>query len=143
MRSQNATDPTAGRPHYVRTCVGGVGVWSLRLTHAGNGTPLHLQWWIYPDRGSRASRAVLDGEGECRRAAVSFAALGLDDAHQHRHVEYFKTRKYIVDSWKQSRYDDETRALAARIGLQVRDAGCEIDGDATVGQSVGWAPVPY
>ena len=46
--SHTTTDQPAGKSIYVRTGVGDVGVWSLRITHSGNGTLLRFPWWEYP-----------------------------------------------------------------------------------------------
>src|SRR4029450_11102516 len=40
------------------------------------------------------------------RMAV-FAALGLDDAHHHRYVEYLQSRTYICNIWRKSRDEGE------------------------------------
>ncbi len=143
--SHNTTDESEGRNVYVRTGVGDVAVWSLRTSHAGYGTLLRFPWWIDPhpsDDGKypkwwRPYKMATDD-----RMAL-FAALGLDDDHHARYVEYLKTRTYIVGMWRNSVYDDETLAKAADVGLRVRDVRREIEGDATVGQNQWWAPIPY
>jgi len=133
-----------GKNIYVRSRVGDIGVWSLRTHHSGNATLLRFPWWVQPD-------PALDGKypkwwrvakksGD--RMAV-FAALGLDDAHHDRYVQYLKTRRYICDMWRKSEYDDETLAEARKAGLTVRDLPREIAGDATVGQHEQWQPLPY
>src|SRR4051812_48978688 len=142
--SHNTVSLTEGKNIYVRTRVGDVAVWSLRTSHSGNGTLLSFPRWIHPDPALDGKypkwwrSAKPDGD----RIAV-FAALGLDDAHHDRYVEYLKTRTYIVDMWRRSPYDDETLAKADKIGLKVRDLPREIAGDDTVGQNVLWQPIPY
>jgi hypothetical protein len=76
------------------------------------------------------------------RVAV-FAALGLDDAHHDRHIEYLKTRTYIINAVRNSIYDDEALAEADKIGLKVRDLRREIEGDDSVGQNEKWMAIPY
>jgi hypothetical protein len=142
-RSHNATSLTAGRNVYVRTRVGDVAIWNMRITHAGNATLLKFPKWYSPEpgRGKRLPRwlkAKPDGD----RIAL-FAALGLDDAHHDRYVEYLKTRTYMVGIWRSSVYDEETLAAANAIGLHVRDVRHEIQGDDSVGQNVDYRPIPY
>jgi hypothetical protein len=142
--SHTTTDQTEGKNVYVRTGVGDVGVWSLRITHSGNGTLLRFPWWKFPAPGERRFPKwyrVADADGVDRMAL--FVALGLDDHHQDRYTTYLKTRAYMVSTWRQSAYDDEALARAAAVGLKVRNVPLEIDGDDSVGQNVGWAPLPY
>jgi hypothetical protein len=72
-----------------------------------------------------------------------FAALGLDDPHHDRYTAYLKTRKYMVNVWRRSRYDDETLLQAAAVGLKVRNLPSEVEGDSSIGQATEWAPLPY
>ncbi|MBB5868818.1 hypothetical protein F4553_002197 [Allocatelliglobosispora scoriae] len=141
--SHNTTDHSVGKNVYVRTRVGDVAVWSLRTTHSGNGVLLKFPRSVHPEpkqipKIPKWRIAKADGD----RLAV-FAAIGLNDAHHDRYVEYLKTRTYMVNSFRASKYDDETLALAAKVGLNVRDIGKEIEGDDTVGQNVDWKPIPY
>jgi hypothetical protein len=142
--SHTTTDVTAGRNLYVRTGVGDVGVWSLRITHSGNGTLLRFPWWRYPEPGVRKFpkwyREARADDGD--RMAL-FVALGLDDHHHDRYTTYLKTRAYMVKIWRQSAYDDEALARADAIGLKVRNLPLEINGDTSVGKNVDWAPLPY
>ena len=143
-RSHDTPSLTEGRNVYVRTRPGDLAVWSLRTTHSGNGTLLKFPRWVYPEPGHNIAKrfwwrpAQPDGD----RIAV-FAALGLDDAHHHRYVDYLKTRKYMVDIWRRSHYDEETLAVAKSNGLTVRNVPAEIEDDDTVGRNEGWQPIPY
>lgn len=142
-KSHNTTDHAYGKNVYVRTRVGDVAVWSLRTTHSGNGVLLKFPKSASPEPSEipkipRWRIAAADGD----RVAV-FAALGLDDAHHDRYVEYLKTRTYMVGSFRASRYDDGALAAAAKVGLRVRNLGKEIEGDPTVGKKANWEPLPY
>jgi hypothetical protein len=142
-KSHNTTDHTYGKNVYVRTRVGDVGVWSMRTTHSGNGVLYKFPKWVHPEpkdipKIPKWRIAKPDGD----RLAV-FAALGLDDAHHHRYVEYMKTRTYMVNSFRASQYDDETLALAEKAGFQVRQVAKEIEGDDSVGKNAAWEPIPY
>jgi hypothetical protein len=142
-KSHNTADHTVGENVYVRTRVGDVAVWSMRTTHSGNGVLLKFPRWVHPEPKEipnipKWRIAKADGD----RLAV-FAALGLNDAHHDRYVEYMKTRTYLVNSFRASHYDDETLDAAAKAGLNVRDVGKEIEGDDSVGKNAKWEPMPY
>lgn len=142
-KSHNTTDHAYGKNVYVRTRVGDVAVWSMRTTHSGNGVLLKFPRWVYPEPSQIPKipkRAIAAADGD--RVAV-FAALGLDDAHHDRYVEYLKTRTYMVNSFRASHYDDDALAAAERAGLKVRDVGKEIEGDDSVGRNEKWEPIPY
>jgi hypothetical protein len=142
-KSHNTADHTVGENVYVRTRVGDVAVWSMRTTHSGNGVLLKFPRWVYPepkDIPTIPKWRIAKADGD--RLAV-FAALGLNDAHHDRYVEYMKTRTYLVNSFRASHYDDETLDAAAKAGLNVRDVGKEIEGDDSVGKNAKWEPMPY
>lgn len=132
-----------GKNVYVRTRVGDVAVWSLRTTHSGNGMLLKFPRSTHPEPSEAKNIPkwrVAKPDGD--RVAV-FAALGLDDAHHDRYVQYFKTRTYLVNSLRASIYDDETLAEASKVGLKVRDVRHEIEGDESVGKNEKWEAIPY
>lgn len=143
-RSHNTPSLTEGKNIYVRTKPGDVAVWSLRTSHSGNGTLLRFPRWAQPDPAQDGTYKkwwrVADKDGD--RMAV-FAALGLDDAHHHRYVDYLKTRTYIVGMWGRSPYSPEALAEARRGGLTVRDVPREVEGRSDVGQHATWQPIPY
>lgn len=143
-KSHNTVSLKEGKNVYVKTRVGDVAVWSLRTSHSGNGSLLKFPWWVQPEPELKGKypkwwrEAKPDGD----RMAI-FAALGLDDAHHHRYVDYLKTRKYMCDIWRRSHYDDDVFKLAEKIGLTVRDLPREIENDPNVGKNEAWQPTPY
>jgi hypothetical protein len=142
-KSHNTTSLKEGENIYVRTRVGDVAVWSLRTTHSGNGMLLKFPRTRFPEPGTENKYPkwlVAKPDGD--RVAV-FAALGLDDAHHDRYIEYLKTRTYIINAIRNSIYDDEALAEADKIGLKVRDLRREIEGDDSVGQNEKWMAIPY
>ncbi|GAB2602620.1 hypothetical protein Aab01nite_62270 [Paractinoplanes abujensis] len=142
-KSHNTTDHNYGKNIYVRTRPGDLAVWSMRTTHSGNGALYKFPKWVFPepkDVPNLPKWRVAKADGD--RVAV-FAALGLDDAHHHRYVEYMKTRTYLINSFKASVYDEETRQEAKNAGLNIWDVAAEIEGDDTVGKNVAWEPIPY
>ena len=143
--SHNSPSLTEGKHLYIRNRPGDLAVWSLRTSHSGNGTLLKFPRWKSPEPPVKPEEfpwyyrpAKPDGD----RMAV-FAAIGLNDAHHDRYVEYLKTRTYICRIWGKSHYDDATIAEAEANGLKVRNVPKEIEGDDTVGQNEKWAAIPY
>jgi hypothetical protein len=143
--SHDMPQPGRGKNIYVRSKVGDIGVWSLRTAHSGNGTLIRFPWWVDdpdPRMDGKYPKWWRVAKQKGDRIAV-FAALGLDDAHHERYIQYLKTRKYMCDIWRQTKYDEETLARAAKIGLKVRNLPEEIAGDETVGKNADWQPLPY
>lgn len=142
-KSHNTTDHSYGKNVYVRTRPGDLAVWSMRTTHSGNGVLYKFPKWVHPepkDIPNIPKWRIAKADGD--RLAV-FAALGLDDAHHHRYVEYMKTRTYMVNSFRASHYDEQTRLEAKNAGLNIWDVAAEIEGDDTVGRNAAWEPIPY
>jgi hypothetical protein len=143
--SHNTVSLKEGKHLYIRNHVGDLAVWSLRTSHSGNGTLLTWPRWKSPEPPVKPEQfpwyyrpANADGD----RMAI-FAAIGLDDAHHHRYVDYLKTRTYICRIWSKSPYDETAIAEAEANGLEVRNVPKEIQGDDTVGQHEKWEPIPY
>jgi hypothetical protein len=143
QKSHNTVSLKQGKTIYLRTRVGDVGVWSLRTSHSGGGTLLRFPRWIYPEPGEEGKYPkFLHAKPHAERVSI-FAALGADDHHADRYVEYLKTRTYMVNAFRNSVYDDEVLKDAANVGLKVRDMRLEIEGDDTVGQNEKWSAIPY
>ncbi|MEO1057340.1 MAG: hypothetical protein AAFY28_10545 [Actinomycetota bacterium] len=142
--SHMTTDLSAGRCRYVRSGLGDLVVWSLRTTHSGNGMLLRMPWGVHPPpHRQRSIPGWAAAPSPAGGRMALFAALGLDDAHHRRYAEYLRTRTYMVDIWRNSRYDDEAKRAAADAGLEVWDMPLSIDGDPDAGAAVDWAPLPY
>jgi hypothetical protein len=142
-QSHNTPDLNVGKNVYVRTRVGDVAVWSLRTTHSGNGTLLKFPKSRAPlphEHADYPKWRIASKDGD--RIAL-FAALGLDDAHMSRYVEYLKTRKYMCDIWSRTRYDQAAHSAAEQAGLIVRNVPAEIVNDPNVGRHVDYVALPY
>ncbi|TDU83355.1 hypothetical protein EV138_5819 [Kribbella voronezhensis] len=142
-QSHNTPDLSVGKNVYVRTRPGDVAVWSLRTTHSGNATLLRFPKSYAPlphQHDKFPSWLVAPRDGD--RIAL-FAALGLDDAHMSRYVDYLKTRKYMCDIWRRSRYDESAVSAAEQAGLIVRNVPAEIENDANAGRNVDYVALPY
>jgi hypothetical protein len=141
--SHNIPSNTGGKTVYLRSGVGDVGVWSLRTSHSAGGVILKFPRWINPDP-ARVKWYPKRLHAPRHQDRISlFAALGADDHHAARYIEYLKTRTYMVNIFRASVYDDDTLREAEKVGLHVRDMRKEIEGDDTVGKNVTYAPIPY
>lgn len=143
--SHNVPDLTTGEVVHLRSRVGDIGVWSMRITHSAAGTL--LKW--APGRNRHPDPFELDGINpkhilprDKKRIAL-FSAIGADDEHHDRYVTYLSTRKYIIPRWSHSHYTQEQINGMKRLGVRVRDMRVEIEGNPDVGQNEKWAPIPY
>lgn len=154
-RSHNTTamegpPKVVGENVYMDTRMGDIVVWNMRATHSGCGFilkfPRRLQ--VEPDLGPRLPYSLdlvgrtslkLFGRGtslarlpnfliaqpERERYALLFT-FGVDDHHLERHLAYVKTRKYMVDLWKNSHYDDAVWEAVKEKNIIVKDVWSEI-----------------
>jgi hypothetical protein len=141
--SHDIPNLTAGENLYVKTRPGELAVWSMRITHSGNGMLLKDPAAPYPlptEHDKYAPEDVAEADGD--RIAV-FVHIGANDKHAQRYCDYTKTRTYLVDAWRKRPYDDETRRAVANVGLTLRDMPAEVLDDPTAGLNELWAPIPY
>jgi hypothetical protein len=141
--SHDIPNLTAGENVYVKVKPGDLAVWSMRITHSGNGMLLKDPAAPYPlptEHDKYAPEDVADADGD--RIAV-FVHIGANDKHAQRYCDYLKTRTYMVNAWRKRPYDDEPRQAAANVGLTLRDMPAEVMDDPTVGLNELWAPIPY
>ena len=141
--SHDIPNTTEGENLYVKTKPGDLAVWSMRITHSGNGILLKDPEARYPlptEHDKYAPEDVAGADGD--RIAV-FAHIGADDKHAKRYCDYTKTRKYLVDAWRKRPYDDEARQAAVAAGLSLRDMPAEVMDDPSAGLNELWAPIPY
>ena len=141
--SHDLCNTTEGEVQYAKTKPGDLAVWSMRITHSGNGMLLKDPEAPFPmpnehDRFKPDEVAEADGD----RIAL-FAHIGADDKHAKRYADYTKTRKYLVDAWRMRPYDDAARQPAKDAGLRLRDLPAEVMDDPTAGLNELWQPFPY
>jgi hypothetical protein len=143
-KSHNTVSLHEGKTVYLRTRVGDVGVWSMCTSHSGGGTLLRfpVRWFHPHPRLVRRIPAFLRAAPHATRVSL-FVALGADDEHHERYVQYAKTRTYLATSFRNSVYDEEALSSAEAAGLRVRDVRREIEGDDSVGKNAKWAAIPY
>lgn len=141
--SHDIPNLTDGETLYVKTQPGDLAVWSMRITHSGNGMLLKDPEAAYPDPSEQKDidpELVTPADGD--RIAV-FAHLGADDKHGRRYADYLKTRTYMVNAWRLRPYDEESRAAAKAAGLTLRDMPAEVMDDPRAGLDAQWQPYPY
>ncbi len=141
--SHDIANLTDGETLYVKTRPGDLAVWSMRITHSGNGMLLKDPDAPYPDPSEQPGidpEDVAPADGD--RIAV-FAHLGANDKHGRRYSDYLKTRTYMVERWRQRPYTDEDRRAAAAAGLTLRDMPEEVRDDKRAGLDAEWQPFPY
>ena len=142
--SHNKVNTTEGKVHQLRTRVGDLGVWNMRASHSAAATILRWPFNFVQPAPSDVKKypkwllAPKDG----KRMAL-FAALGADDEHLSRYVDYLKSRAYMIQIWKRSHWSEEAIAEAKAIGLQLRNGPAEIVGVEGLGQNVDYKPIPY
>ncbi len=132
-----------GETLYVKTRPGDLAIWSMRITHSGNGMLLKDPEAAYPEpdeHGRHKPEDVAPADGD--RIAV-FAHLGANDSHGKRYADYLKTRTYMVNAWRKLPYDDAIRQEAADAGFTLRDMPAEVMDDPKAGLDVQWQPFPY
>lgn len=141
--SHDIPNTTDGENLYVKTKPGDLAVWSMRITHSGNGMLLKDPEAAYPlpnEHEKHSPDEVAQADGD--RIAI-FVHIGANDSHANRYADYTKTRKYLVDAWRMRPYDDEALKAAADAGLHVRDLPAEVKDDPNAGLNELWQPFPY
>lgn len=132
-----------GPARYVKVKPGDLAVWSMRITHSGNGMLLRWPFRQVPlpdEHESIPKWKVAKADGD--RIAI-FAHLGANDAHAKRYGDYLRTRTYMVDAWRKTPYDAEALAAAEQAGLVVRDMPAEVMNDPNAGLLEKWEPFAY
>ena len=141
--SHDIPNTTDGENVYVKTRPGDLAVWSMRITHSGNGMLLRDPQAPYPlpsEQGRFSPEEVAPADGD--RIAV-FVHLGANDSHAQRYGDYLKTRTYIVDAWRKRPYEAADLEAARAVGLTVRDMPAEVMDDPEAGRNEAWKPFPY
>jgi hypothetical protein len=142
--SHNKVNTTEGKVRQLRTRVGDLGVWNMRASHSAAGTilrwPFNFVQPHYDEVKRYPARLLAPKDGQ--RIAL-FAAIGADDEHLERYIEYLKTRAYMIQIWKRSNWSAEAIAAAEAGGLRLRNVPAETMGVEGLGQNVDYKPIPY
>jgi hypothetical protein len=146
-----------GQNRYMNTRVGDVIVWNMRATHSGTGFllkfPRGLQ--LEPDYGPRLPYSLdfigrmsqrLRGRGASlakipnfliapqeRERCIIFFTMGADGLHLNRHLSYLKTRKFMIEIWRNSLYDNSVWEAVKDKNIVIREIWKENKHDAGLG----------
>lgn len=142
--SHNKVNTKEGRVRQLRTKVGDLGVWSMRTSHSAAGTILRSPFnFIHPHYDNvKKYPSWLIAPKDGQRIAL-FAALGADDDHLKRYIDYLKTRAYVINNWGHSVWPEDAIREAEAAGLRLRNAPAEIVGVEGLGQNVNYKPIPF
>jgi hypothetical protein len=126
------------RDRYLDTAMGDVGVWNMRLQHAGIG-----RFWrgfsrlgIAPNIQDTVPSFMQSPRWNRPRMGV-WVSYALDGPHVRRHVEYLYGRSERLESWQHSHYAPEDLARCAEVGLDVIDCPAELRRRMQAGVAVG------
>ena len=123
---------------YLNTAMGDVGVWSMRLQHAGVGRFLRGfgQRGISPALQKHLPAVLQSPRWDRDRAAI-WISYGLKDHHLQRHLDYLYGRRERLDMWKDSFYTADRLEECRKAGLEVIDAPAELRNRLSQGIEVG------
>jgi len=143
--SHNIPDFTTGEVVHLRSRIGDIGVWSMRITHSAAGTL--LKW--APGRNRHPDPFKLEGINpkhilpKAEERIAVFSAIGAEDEHADRYLEYLKTRTYAAQQMRGTYYTDEQIAGMQNLGVKVRQMRPEVEADPEAGKNKKWEPIPY
>jgi hypothetical protein len=146
-----------GQNRYMDSRLGDVIVWNMRTTHSGTGFLLKFPRWLQvePNGGPRPPYS-LDFVGRIsrkvrsrgtslaklpnfliapqeRNRCIIFFTMGADGPHLNRYLAYLKTRKFMIDIWRNSLYDSSVWDAAKNRNIVIRDIWKEIKHDVGLG----------
>jgi hypothetical protein len=123
---------------YVNTGVGDVGVWSMRIQHAGLGRCIR-----YSPRlalGPYLQRKLpefLQAPFPREERAGFWISYAHPDHHLERHCQYLLTRSERLDMWRHSHYTDDTLLQCQSAGLEVIDMPTRMRVALANGEKIG------
>jgi hypothetical protein len=123
---------------YLNNGLGDVGVWSMRIQHAGlgrcvRGVPGVALGPMLQRRLPQALQAPFTKE---ERAAL-WISYGAEDEHLARHCEYLLTRSERLEMWQHAHYEPATLTACAYAGLKVIDMPERLRAALAAGRPVG------
>ena len=141
--SHNLPPRNAGRSVYAASRVGDLVAWTLRTTHRGSVDFVRWPRILLARKLARLLPAAVKlprPEGD--RVAL-FCSYATDGPHLERLIDYLHHRTWALERWRESVYDDETRAAIERSGLTVRDLRAEALAQDPSQATFKHAPLPY
>lgn len=142
--SHDVCSDRVGRVVYMGTQPGDLVIWNQRTSHSGNGKILRFPLGLHLDpRWVDRLPASLFAPYPKEERVVLFATFARAGSHLDRAIELLATRKYMVESWKNSPYPPSRVQEAEAKGLSVREVWKEIQGRDDIGQNEHYVPLPY
>ncbi len=121
-------------------------IWNLRTTHGPMGKK--IKYFINRPVSKRMDKFIpnfLKSSFFGARILVT-ATFGAKSKHLDRHINYLKTRKYMVSKWIENNYSKKTKQLFRRKGIILYDQQNTIKKEYKEKKIVPidkWAPYPY
>jgi len=107
---------------YLNSDVGDVGVWSMRIQHAGLGRCVRGMPWIgLGPFWQRTLPEFMQAPFNVGERAAFWVSYAIDDDHLRRHCDYLVGRTERLTYWQNSYYSDDTLEACRRAGLKVID----------------------
>jgi len=123
---------------YLNTREGDVGVWSMRIQHAGLGRCLRgMPWFPLGPHWQKTLPEALQAPFGAEERAGFWVSYGLNDHHLQRHCDYLVRRTERLEMWRDAYYSAETRAACVRAGLTIIDMPARIRAMLEAGETVG------
>lgn len=123
---------------YLNTGIGDVGVWSMRIQHAGLGRCVRWMPWLPlgPYWQQILPEAVQAPFSKQERVGL-WMSYALDGDHLRRHCDYLLGRAERLTMWRDAYYAPETLEACARAGLKVIDMPARLRAQLAQGREVG------
>lgn len=126
------------KERYLNTSLGDVGVWSMRITHAGVGRCYKIlnSYGISPHVISKIPQFMVAPQQDIERAAlwISYGKAGI---HLDRHCEYLLGRSERKRMWENSFYSEETLQRCKENGLSIINMPERMRKEIAKGNNVG------
>jgi hypothetical protein len=123
---------------YLNTGPGDVGVWSMRIQHAGLGRCVRAMPWLPLGPHWQKTLPEFLQAPFGREERVGFwLSYALDDHHLDRHCTYLLGRSERLDMWRHAHYAPETLDACRAAGLKVIDMPSRMRAALAQGEAVG------
>lgn len=123
---------------YLNTGIGDVGVWSMRIQHAGLGRCLRgfPGFALGPYLQARLPEFLQAPFPQVERTGF-WISYALDDHHLERHCKYLLTRSERLQMWSAAHYSPEVMEKCRASGLKVIDMPERMRAAVAAGEAVG------
>jgi len=123
---------------YLNTGIGDVGVWSMRLQHAGLGRCIRgfPRLALGPYLQKRLPEFLQAPFPKEERTGF-WISYGLDDHHLERHCQYLLTRSERLTMWSNAHYSPAAIEKCNAAGLKVLDMPARMRAAVAAGENVG------